>query len=45
VVTPTKTIEGPQAIGLGDEVGSWEVDKQADLVLVERSPKFAKYST
>jgi 5-methylthioadenosine/S-adenosylhomocysteine deaminase len=29
------TIEGAQAVGLGDEVGSLEVDKQADLILVD----------
>ena len=30
------TIEGAQAIGLGDEVGSLDVGKQADLILAER---------
>jgi cytosine/adenosine deaminase-related metal-dependent hydrolase len=29
------TIEGAQSIGLGDEVGSLEVGKQADLILVD----------
>jgi 5-methylthioadenosine/S-adenosylhomocysteine deaminase len=29
------TVEGAQAIGLGDEVGSLEVGKQADLILVD----------
>ena len=29
------TVEGAQAVGLGDEVGSLEVGKQADLILVD----------
>ena len=29
------TIEGAQAVGLGDEVGSLKTGKQADLILVD----------
>jgi len=29
------TIEGAEAVGLGDEAGSLEADKQADLILVD----------
>jgi 5-methylthioadenosine/S-adenosylhomocysteine deaminase len=29
------TVDGPSAIGLGDEIGSLEVGKQADLILVD----------
>jgi cytosine/adenosine deaminase-related metal-dependent hydrolase len=29
------TVEGAQAVGLGDEVGSREMGKQADLILVD----------
>jgi 5-methylthioadenosine/S-adenosylhomocysteine deaminase len=33
------TIEAVRAIGLGDEIGSLDVEKQADLILVDLSAK------
>jgi 5-methylthioadenosine/S-adenosylhomocysteine deaminase len=35
------TIGGARAIGLGDEVGSIEIGKKADLVLLDMSDFFA----
>ncbi len=37
-VIRSATLEGAQALGMADQVGSVEVGKQADLILVDRNP-------